>query len=198
VQKLDHDQERENIASIAASLIADVGADKLTTQMIADTLQATRGKVLHYFNNKQEIILAAFNWANKRALERMASLLEHPEGLHIGPHILEYILPLDKSSDIEWKVRISCWQYSFYEKEALFTQNEISQARIEVISQILAEMQESGKIRKDVAATSMAQQLYDMTNGLAISLLFLPMKERRQRMAGALDYFTLLTAPCAP
>ncbi|MGH8277414.1 MAG: TetR family transcriptional regulator, partial [Steroidobacteraceae bacterium] len=56
---VDHDQRRDEIALVACRVVATHGFDQATIVRIAREAGYTTGMVAHYFDTKQQIIIAA-------------------------------------------------------------------------------------------------------------------------------------------
>ena len=196
MRKLDHDEERLKIAAVAARLIAKKGVQNLTTNDIAKEMDATRGKILHYFDNANAIVEAAFDWANAKAEQRMGEIAKSAEVIKFSPVIIYNILPFTEETDIEWKVRLSCWESAFSdEKQREFL---VQQAKVHLagISMIIAKAQSDNTIRNDIPPEELARLISDMMRGLALALLNLPLSERRER-SSCVSVLTIMFAPPA-
>jgi AcrR family transcriptional regulator len=68
---VDHDQRREEIAHVACRVVATHGFEKATVARIARASGYTTGMVAHYFDSKQEIILAALRLILLRIEQRL-------------------------------------------------------------------------------------------------------------------------------
>ena len=191
LRKLDHDEERLKIAEIAAKLIAQNGVHNLTTSHIADAMGATRGKVLHYFKGTQQIIDAAFDWANTNAEKRMADFASGLAALELNPEELLNILPLTEETDIEWKVRLSCWESSLSDKESNAFQLSVSESRVRDGGVIFDLLQKEGVLRNDIEPTDFAKLFGDLMSGLGIILLNYPLEERRERCSGIFAFLKM-------
>ena len=89
---VDHSARRDEIALVACRVVAEYGFDQATVVRIAREAGYTTGMVAHYFDSKQEIILAALRLNLRRIEER----LTRPAGT--GATLLEVLaesLPLD-------------------------------------------------------------------------------------------------------
>jgi AcrR family transcriptional regulator len=69
---VDHDQRREEIALAACRVVAQRGFERATSVAIAREAGYTTGMVAHYFDSKQEIIIAALRLILRRIEERLA------------------------------------------------------------------------------------------------------------------------------
>jgi len=68
---VDHDQRREEIAHVACEVIARHGFEQATVARIARAAGFTTGMVAHYFENKQQIVIAALRLILTRMEQRL-------------------------------------------------------------------------------------------------------------------------------
>jgi TetR/AcrR family transcriptional repressor of bet genes len=68
---VDHDQRREEIAHVACQVVAQYGFEQATVARIARAAGYTTGMVAHYYESKQDIILAALRLILLRIEERL-------------------------------------------------------------------------------------------------------------------------------
>lgn len=68
---VDHDQRREDIAHIACQVIAKHGFEQATVARIARAAGYTTGMVAHYFESKQQIVIAALRLVLLRMEQRL-------------------------------------------------------------------------------------------------------------------------------
>jgi AcrR family transcriptional regulator len=75
---VDHDQRRDEIALVACRVVADYGFDQATVVRIAREAGYTTGMVAHYFDTKQDIIIAALRLILRRIDERLTPAAGQP------------------------------------------------------------------------------------------------------------------------
>src|SRR3981081_4935918 len=68
---VDHAQRRDEIAHVACQVVAHYGFEKATVARIARAAGYTTGMVAHYYESKQDIILAALRLILLRIEERL-------------------------------------------------------------------------------------------------------------------------------
>jgi TetR/AcrR family transcriptional repressor of bet genes len=68
---VDHDQRREDIAHVACQVIARHGFEQATVARIARAAGFTTGMVAHYFESKQQIVIAALRLILTRMEQRL-------------------------------------------------------------------------------------------------------------------------------
>src|ERR1700683_5815654 len=68
---VDHSKRRDEIALVACQVVASHGFERTTVARIARAAGYTTGMVAHYYDSKQDIILAALRLILKRIEERL-------------------------------------------------------------------------------------------------------------------------------
>ena len=104
---VDHDKRRDEIALVACRVVAEGGFDQATIVRIAREAGYTTGMVAHYFDTKQDIIIAALRLMLRRIDERLLrnSEAERPDLLAL----LTELLPVDEERYIECAFWTAFW-----------------------------------------------------------------------------------------
>ena len=105
---VDHARRRDEIALIACRVVAAQGFDGASMVRIAREAGYTTGMLAHYFDSKQEIIIAALRLILRRIEER----LTRPTRGGRPPDLLELLLealPIDAHRHIECAFWITFW-----------------------------------------------------------------------------------------
>ena len=103
---VDHDARRDEIAHVACRVVASHGFEQATVLKIAREAGYTTGMVAHYFDSKQEIILAALRLILRRIEERLA----RPAAVNAGLlDLLAEALPLDAQRSTECAFWAAFW-----------------------------------------------------------------------------------------
>jgi TetR/AcrR family transcriptional repressor of bet genes len=104
---VDHAARRDEIALVACRVVAQHGFEQATVVKIAREAGYTTGMIAHYFDSKQEIILAALRLILKRMEERLAT---RPGGARESLlDLLAESLPLDEQRTTECAFWIGFW-----------------------------------------------------------------------------------------
>lgn len=105
-KSVDHEARREQIAHAACGVVARRGFDKATVAHIARAAGFTTGMLPHYYDSKQEILLAALRLSLRRMEARLKSAAgEQPDLLAV----LAEALPLDESRMTECAFWTAFW-----------------------------------------------------------------------------------------
>ena len=105
---VDHAERRDEIALVACRVVASQGFDGASMVRIAREAGYTTGMLAHYFDSKQDIIIAALRLILRRIEERLS---RPPEG-DTRPDLLELLLealPIDAQRRIECAFWITFW-----------------------------------------------------------------------------------------
>jgi AcrR family transcriptional regulator len=115
---VDHDQRRDQIALVACRVVAENGFDQATIVRIAREAGYTTGMVAHYFDTKQDIIIAALRLILRRIEER----LTRPSGDAQADllTVLSEALPIDEQRYIECAFWTAFWGQVHREYMRLF------------------------------------------------------------------------------
>jgi AcrR family transcriptional regulator len=104
---VDHEQRREQIALVACRVVAQHGFDQATIVRIAREAGYTTGMVAHYFDTKQEIIVAALRLILRRIEQRLS-----PGDGDARPDLLTLFseaLPVDETRYTECAFYLAFW-----------------------------------------------------------------------------------------
>src|ERR1700747_3443806 len=104
---VDHAQRRDEIALVACRVVAEHGFDQASMVRIAREAGYTTGMVAHYFDTKQDIIIAALRLILRRIEERLTRPGgEAPSDLLT---LLSEALPIDEQRYIECAFWTAFW-----------------------------------------------------------------------------------------
>lgn len=105
---IDHDLRRRELVEASWQVIADEGLEAVTMRKVAAAAGCTTGRITHYFENREELLLAALRAVYSAAEERLvaAAKSDLPPAEKLRLH-LEEASPLDKKRLREWKVWIA-------------------------------------------------------------------------------------------
>jgi TetR/AcrR family transcriptional regulator, transcriptional repressor of bet genes len=105
---VDHAQRRDEIALVACRVVAEYGFERASMVRIAREAGYTTGMLAHYFESKQDIIIAALRLILKRIDERLA----RPAQAAARTELLELLteaLPVDEHRRIECAFWTTFW-----------------------------------------------------------------------------------------
>lgn len=106
-KKVDHARRRDEIALVACQVVATRGFEQATIVRIARAAGYTTGMVAHYFDSKQDIILAALRLILHRMDQRLA--LQSGQSAPDLQAVLSEALPIDGQRRTECAFWTAFW-----------------------------------------------------------------------------------------
>jgi AcrR family transcriptional regulator len=104
---VDHAKRREEIALVTCQVVAENGFERTTVAKIAEAAGYTTGMVAHYYESKQDIILAALRLILLRIEERLNR--QHQRGETNLLEVLSEALPIDAQRFTECAFWMAFW-----------------------------------------------------------------------------------------
>lgn len=190
----DQKLSREDIIAAVAQLIAEQGLETLTMRNIARHVGCSVGTLPHYFDGKDDIVIAALNWSTERVFGRISNL--PPSEVHLENlyPVIKISLPTDELSDIEWRVRLCLWDYATTNDEMRQSVTEIGDAALEILANLLVYLQGHGEIEKGLDVESTALHLYQLCIGTGFNMLHTPMQDREKQLQPLYNYIESIRA----
>lgn len=189
LKKLDHVEQRALISQCTAELIAEFGIEKVTFQAVALRMNCTKGKLFHYYSNKEDLINDSYAFVNDRLETRIAHSMTLATQDNWVDLLVENALPLTKDAEIEWTVRQNYWQHILVMPERRKEQIVLSEFRMEMIEAHIIGFMDQALLEDKAELINLIHNLYDMVFGLGINLLFYPIGEIRNQRVEPLKFF---------
>ena len=104
---VDHARRRDEIAHIACQVVAQYGFEQATVARIARAAGYTTGMIAHYYESKQDIILAALRLILLRIEERLTRERESGEADLLN--VLSEALAIDEQRSTECAFWMAFW-----------------------------------------------------------------------------------------
>ena len=180
---VDHDARRRQVAARAVEIVATEGIDALTTRSVAGAAGYSTAVVSHYFEGKDDLLLATFRLASDRARDRFVAAVDAAVPDQRLARGLEALLPTSEEARQEWSVFLAFWGKAIALPELAAEQA----ARVRSASSRVARLMEVGPgagvprgRRADVA-----RQLLVAVQGISTYAVFDPQEwgpQRQRRM----------------
>src|SRR5438067_5665059 len=106
---VDHAVRRAELVDAAWRVIAGEGLEAATMRRIAEAAGCTTGRVTHYFDAKDDVLVAALREVHRRAAERMRRHIREADAATALLEVVLEALPMDEDRQLEWKVWLAFW-----------------------------------------------------------------------------------------
>ena len=172
---VDHAERRTELAAAVWRLASREGLEAVTVRRVADEAGWSTGALVHYFADKEELILFAFRTGADRVGRRQAEFDEREsDPLERARSQLLEGLPLDRDRKDEVRVWFSFLGLALKRPALARAQRVAYRAWRDRIADRLREAQEDGKVRADADCAAQAAALVGLVDGLAIQATFEP------------------------
>ena len=180
---VDHEERRGELAAAVWSLASREGLEAVTVRRVAQEAGWSTGALVHYFHDKEDLLLFAFRTVADRVGRRLAQAeARTDEPLELARGQLLEGLPLDRERQAEVRVWFAFLGLALTRPALARTQRVTYRAWRERVADRLREAQERGEVRAGVDCAAEAAALVALVDGLAIQATFEPraLSARRQ------------------
>jgi AcrR family transcriptional regulator len=179
----DHEQRRQQVARIAADLVAAGGLAAATHRRIAEAAGCSTTVVSHYFTDKRDLVTATYREVGDRVAARVEAARSSEDVLVA---ILEALLPLDEDRTRDWRLLFTFLGLAATDAELTAEQRDRAAAARAQIETALADDQQAGRIPPDADVPASARSLLSFVLGMGMQALFDPAEWPAERMRTAL------------
>lgn len=173
-KQVDHEQRRIEIIEATWRIIARGGFAAATMREIAAEAGFANGGLKHYFVNKDELLVAAFQRTFYRINERAALATGDKSGLAAIRALCMQMLPLDQERQVESRVTVAFWDRAASNPVLMKVHADSHAIWRHFFEQHLELARSTGEIQEDVATALVVDELLWLTTGLQVVPLLDP------------------------
>ncbi|GAA3437084.1 TetR/AcrR family transcriptional regulator [Kutzneria kofuensis] len=164
-------ERKAQILSATCAVIAESGIHDLRLTDVATRAGVSSGTIHYYFDSKQALLHAAFEYNFRHSLERRAAVLAADGNpLELLTRLVESYAPLDAESVSAWRVWAELWVHGLREPELQELNESIYGDWRRTVIGLLRDAQDQGLIG-DGDPVLLANTVVAMIDGLAIQVL---------------------------
>jgi AcrR family transcriptional regulator len=172
---VDHEQRREELAAAVWRLASRDGLDAVTIRGVAAEAGWSTGALHHYFTDKEELLLFAFQTVADRVGRRVATARkEAGEPLELARALLAIGLPLDDERRDETRVWFAFLGLALTRPPLARAQRLAYDQWRRIVADALRDARERGDIEEGVDVEREAAALVALVDGLAVQASFDP------------------------
>jgi AcrR family transcriptional regulator len=172
---VDHEQRREELAAAVWRLASRDGPDAVTIRGVSAEAGWSTGALHHYFSDKEELLLFAFQTVADRVGRRVATAREESgEPLELARALLAIGLPLDDERRDETRVWFAFLGLALTRPPLARAQRLAYDAWRRLVADALRDARDRGDLEADVDVEREAAALVALVDGLAVQASFDP------------------------
>jgi AcrR family transcriptional regulator len=185
---VDHEERRAELAAAVWRLVSSEGLDALTVRRVAAEAGWSTGALVHYFPDKEALVLFAFRTVADRVGRRVDRAAEDSsDPVEVARTLLREGLPLDADRRTEMRVWFAFLGLALTRPALAKAQRVAYRAWRSRLAQLLREAQREGRIDPAVDAEREAAELVALVDGLAVQATFEPRVFTSERLLALLD-----------
>jgi len=185
---VDHDERRTELREAVWRLASREGLEAVTMRNVAEEAGCSTGALVHYFADKEELLLFAFRTVADRVMRRVAEAEESTaDPLALARAMLMEGLPLDRERRAEVRVWFAFLGLALTRPALERAQRLTYRAWRQRVAERLAAAQEQGVVRAGVDLDVEAAALVGLVDGLAVQATFEPRALSPARQVELLD-----------
>jgi AcrR family transcriptional regulator len=172
---VDHEERRAELCSAVWRLASREGLEAVTVRGVAEEAGWSTGGVVHYFSDKEDLLLSAFQTVADRVSRRLEKAEQGTSApLELARAWLVEGLPLDSDRTEEVRVWFSFLGLALTRPALARAQRLTYRAWRERVTEYLRAAQAAGAIRANVDCASEAAGLLALVDGIAVQATFEP------------------------
>ena len=185
---VDHDARRAELAEAVWRLASTEGLEAVTLRAVAAQAGWSTGALVHYFADKEALLLFAFKLVAERVGRRVAAAAERePDPLELVRRTLTEGLPLDAERRTETRLWFSFLGLALTRPALAKAQRLAYRAWRARVAQLLREAQRAGRLDPELDSEREAAALVALVDGLAVQATFEPRTLSGPRQQALLD-----------
>lgn len=170
-RQADHVERRRLFAAAALSVISRDGLEGLTLREVAREAGFTTGALTHYFQSKDEMLIAASEQAAEQVRAPMEEVALESSARQALRHLLYTALPTTTVMKARWRFWVAFWERAAHSPQV----NRVMQERYREwsgrIASLIRRAQEQGEAHTNLDADLAARELVALVDGIGVQVL---------------------------
>jgi AcrR family transcriptional regulator len=183
----DHDWKRQGVAEATWRVLRDHGLEGASLRKIARAAGCSTGALVHYFEDKEDLLGYAMTLAFDKLRARLRKAAEGRSPLEALRAMALVALPIDEESELQWRVWLvflaSTTRESDFGKQARRSAEAIRRE----VERLLKRGIDERSIRPDLDVVAAAERLLIGIDGLALRARFDPRRYTNKRLREVVD-----------
>jgi AcrR family transcriptional regulator len=184
---VDHDERRSEVLGAVWRVIERDGIEHTTVRAIAKEAGYSAGMLVHYFEDKKDILTSALRLSHERIRARWAQKLEGRSGLDALRELVLDNLPLDEERRLETRLEVSYWARALSSDDVLSVQRKESGELRERIAALVREAQDRGELSTRSSSEEITVHLMALIDGLSLHATLHPQSVTQELQTGIID-----------
>ncbi|MDZ4370411.1 MAG: TetR family transcriptional regulator C-terminal domain-containing protein [Phenylobacterium sp.] len=170
-RQADHNERRKLFAAAALAVIAREGLEGLTMREVAKEAGFTTGALTHYFQSKDEVLIAASEAGADVVRPEMDEAATGASAREALRDLLYTILPTSTAMKAQWRFWVAFWERGAHSPQVQRVMRERYFEYTNRVAAVIRRSQEQGETPREVDAERVAREIIALIDGIGVQVL---------------------------
>lgn len=170
-RQADHSERRRLFAAAALSVISRDGLEGLTLREVAREAGFTTGALTHYFQSKDEVLIAASEFAAEQVRTPMEEVEHGASAREALRRLLYTALPTTTVMKGRWRFWVAFWERAAHSPQVNRVMQERYREWSSRIANLIRRAQDQGEALPGLDADLAARELVALVDGIGVQVL---------------------------
>ncbi len=170
-RQVDHNERRKVFAAAALQVITHQGLEGLTVREVARVAGFTTGALTHYFESKDQVLIAASEHAAEVVRVHMDEFALKPCAREALRELIFSALPTSALKRGRWRFWVAFWERAAYSPEVGQVMRERYREWTSRLVTLIRRAQKEGDAPADLDADHAGRELVALVDGIGVQVL---------------------------
>jgi len=170
-RQADHNERRKLFAAAALAVIARDGLEGLTMRVVAKEAGFTTGALTHYFQSKDELLIAASEAGADVVRPEMDDAATGASARAALRDLLYTVLPTSPAMKAQWRFWMAFWERAAHSPQVQRVMRERYFEYTNRVATVIRRSQEQGETPPGVDAEKVAREIIALIDGIGVQVM---------------------------
>ena len=170
-RQADHNERRKLFAAAALAVISREGLEGLTMRGVAKQAGFTTGALTHYFQSKDEVLIAASEAGADIVRPEMDEAATGASAREALRDLLYTILPTSTAMKAQWRFWLAFWERGAHSPQVQKVMRERYFEYTNRIATLIRRAQEQAEAPREADAERVAREIIALIDGIGVQVL---------------------------
>jgi AcrR family transcriptional regulator len=170
-RQADHNERRKLFAAAALAVIARDGLEGLTMRVVAKEAGFTTGALTHYFQSKDELLIAASEAGADVVRPEMDDAATGASARAALRDLLYTVLPTSPAMKAQWRFWMAFWERAAHSPQVQRVMRERYFEYTNRVATVIRRSQEQGETPRGVDAEKVAREIIALIDGIGVQVM---------------------------
>ncbi len=170
-RQADRERKRDVFSAAALQVIMRAGLDGLTVREVAREAGFTTGALTHYFDSKDQLLIAASEYAAELMRGHMDKVALAPSARRALRDLIYSALPATATMRGRWRFWVAFWERASYSADVAGVMRERYREWTARVTSLIRRAQQQGEAPPQLDAERAGRELVALVDGIGVQVL---------------------------